>query len=61
VSEDFFRRRGSGRAIDEFRISCRGIRRLYGVSWRYVYPALRFIFRMLPQPLIQWAYRSPLR
>jgi hypothetical protein len=61
VSEDFFRRRGSGRAIDEFRISCRGIRRLYGVSWRYVYPVLRFIFRMLPQPLIQRAYRSRLR
>jgi hypothetical protein len=61
VSEEFFRRRGSGRAIDEFRISCRGIRRLFGVSWRYVYPVLRFIFRMLPQPLIQRAYRSRLR
>ena len=61
VSEDFFRRRGSGRAIDEFRISCRGIRRLYGVSWRYVYPVLRFLFRLLPQPLIQRAYASRLR
>jgi Glycosyl transferase family 2 len=61
VSEDFFRRRGAGRAIDEFRISCRGIRQLYGVSWRYVYPALRLLFRLLPQPLIQRAYRSRLR
>lgn len=61
VSEDFFRRRGAGRAIDEFRISCRGIRRLYGWSWRYVYPAMRLLFRLLPQPLIQRAYRSRLR
>ena len=61
VSEHFFMRRGSGRAMDEFRISCRGIRRLYGVSWRYVYPVLRLLFRLLPQPFIRWAYSSRLR
>jgi glycosyltransferase involved in cell wall biosynthesis len=61
VSQDFFRRRGAGRALEEFRISCRGIRRLYGSSWRYVYPAVRLAFRLLPQPLIRLAYRSGLR
>lgn len=61
VSDDFFRRRGAGRALDEFRISCRGIRRLYGVSWRYAWPAMRLAFRLLPQPLIRLAYRSRLR
>ena len=61
VSEDFFRRRGAGRALEEFRISCRGIRRLYGFSWRYAYPALRLAFRLLPQPVIRRAYRSGLR
>ncbi len=61
VSEDFFRRRGAGRAIDEFLISCRGIRQLYGFSWRYVHPAMRLLFRLLPQPLIRRAYRSRLR
>jgi hypothetical protein len=61
VSDQFFRRRGAGRALDEFLVSCRGIQRLYGVSWRYVYPALRLLFRLLPQPLIQRAYRSRLR
>ena len=61
VSEDFFRRRGAGRALEEFRISCRGIRRLYGLSWRYVYPAMRLGFRLMPQPLIRLAYRSVLR
>ena len=61
VSEDFFRRRGAGRALEEFRISCRGIRRLYGFSWRYAYPAMRLAFRLLPQALIRRAYRSGLR
>ena len=61
VSQDFFRRRGAGRAMEEFRISCRGIRRLYGLSWRYVYPAMRLVFRLLPQPIIRLAYRSGLR
>ena len=61
VSEDFFRRRGAERALEEFRISCRGIRRLYGFSWRYAYPAMRLAFRLLPQPLIRRAYRSGLR
>ena len=61
VSDDFFRRRGTGRALEEFRISCRGIRRLYGFSWRYAYPALRLAFRLLPQPVIRRAYRSGLR
>lgn len=61
VSDDFFRRRGAERAFEEFRISCRGIRRLYGVSWRYAFPVARLLFRLLPQPLIQWAYGSRLR
>jgi glycosyltransferase involved in cell wall biosynthesis len=61
VSDDFFRRRGAGRALDEFWICCRGIRRLYGRSWRLAYPALRLAFRLLPQPVIRFAYRSWLR
>jgi glycosyltransferase involved in cell wall biosynthesis len=61
VTEEFFRRRGVARAFEEFRISCLGIRRLYGVSWRYVYPLVRLAFRLLPQPLIRLAYGSRLR
>jgi hypothetical protein len=61
VTEDFFRRRGARRAVEEFRITCGGIRRLYGFSWRYAWPALRFLFRLLPQPFIRSAYRSRLR
>jgi hypothetical protein len=61
VSADFFRRRGAGRALEEFRISCRGLRRLHGVTWLYAWPALRLAFRLMPQPLIRRAYRSRLR
>ena len=61
VTEDFFRRRGARRAIDEFLVLCRGIWRLEGVTWRYVYPAMRLLFRLMPQSLIQWAYASRLR
>lgn len=61
VSEDFFRRRGAGRALEEFRVSWRGIRRLEGLSPRCAWPVLRLLFRLLPQPLIRLAYRSRLR
>lgn len=61
VSDDFFRRRGAGRALDEFAVLCRGIWRLDGVTWRYVFPVIRLLFRLLPQPLIRRAYGSRLR
>lgn len=61
VTEEFFRRRGSARAFEEFQICCRGIHGLYGASWRYVYPACRLAFRLLPPPLIRLAYGSRLR
>jgi glycosyltransferase involved in cell wall biosynthesis len=61
VSEDFFRRRGAGRALDEFRVLCGCIWRSYGLTWRYAWPFLRLCFRLLPQPLIRRAYGSRLR
>ncbi len=61
VSAEFFRRRGARRALDEFRISWRGIRRLHGFSWRCAWPVARLVFRLLPQPVIRRAYRSGLR
>lgn len=61
VSDAFFLRRGSGRAIEEFKILYQGILSLYGFNWRLVYPFLRFAFRLLPSRLVKLAYRSPLR
>jgi glycosyltransferase involved in cell wall biosynthesis len=61
VSEDFFRRRGPRRALDEFRILVRGIRSTHGLTWQYIYPVLRLLFRLMPQQVIKWAYASRLR
>jgi hypothetical protein len=61
ASDDFFRRRGARRAVDEFRILVRGIRTTHGITWRYIYPVLRLLFRLAPQSLIKSIYRSPLR
>jgi glycosyltransferase involved in cell wall biosynthesis len=61
ASEDFFRRRGPRRAWEEFRILVRGIRGTHGVTWRYVFPVLRLIFRLLPRGLVKRIYGSRLR
>lgn len=59
---DVFRRRSRSYAMNEFRIYCRGIRRLYGfVSWRYIYPLSRLVFRMMPVGIIKYIYGSGLR
>jgi glycosyltransferase involved in cell wall biosynthesis len=61
VSEDFFRRRGPRRALEEFRILLDGIWRIDRFTWRYVFPLMRFAFRLLPRRLVRRAYRSGLR
>jgi hypothetical protein len=61
VSEEFFHRRGPKRALDEFRVVVRGIHSTHGLTWRYIYPALRLIFRVMPHSVIKRVYRSRLR
>lgn len=61
VSEKFFGRRGATRAAEEFMISMRGINRLHGVTWRMIYPVLRYLFRRFPTGLIKLVYKSGLR
>jgi len=61
VSDSFFGRRGATRAAEEFMISMRGINRLYGVTWRMIYPVLRYVFRRTPAGLIKLGYKSRLR
>ena len=59
---DVFNRRSRSYAMNEFRIYCTGIRRLYGVvTWRYIYPLSRLIFRMMPVGIIKYIYGSSLR
>lgn len=59
---DVFRRRRGAFAKNEFKIYCKGIRRLYGFfTWRYVWPLARYLFRLLPVGVIRRVYRGGVR
>lgn len=60
--DKMFWRRGKKKAFNEFRIYMNGIRRMRGI-WTpaYVYPVLRFIFRLMPTWLIGYVYNSFIR
>ena len=59
---DVFKRRSRSYAANEFKIYIRGIHRLYGLlTWRYVYPVVRLLFRLMPVRVIQWIYGSGMR
>lgn len=60
--DDVFKRRSRKKAINEFKIYISGIHRLYGLfSWRYIYPIMRFAFRMMPQSFIKKIYGGRIR
>ena len=61
ISEDFFARRGALRAWEELSISIRGVASIYGITWRMIYPLMRYVFRLTPTPVIKLAYRSRFR
>lgn len=62
VSHEFFhRRRTVQRAWPEFMIYMRGIRRLHGLTWRYIYPVARLVFRLASPGFARHIYRSGLR
>lgn len=61
-NSEMYRRRGYGKAWNEFTIYLRGIRRLHGpISWRYIFPVGRFLARLMPSAVIRRLYRSDLR
>jgi hypothetical protein len=61
TSDDFFYRRGYTRAASEFRYYLAGIYCLHGVTWRMVFPCLRFLLRLFPSRLTRMIYGSSLR
>lgn len=61
VSDTFFSRRGASRAAEEFGITFRGILKLHGLTWRLLYPCMRFVFRLAPARFRRAAYNSRLR
>jgi len=60
VSENFLRRRRK-RARGEFWVTFNGIKEIYGLNWRMVFPVFMYLFRYLPINTIKWVYASRLR
>ena len=59
--EGIIGRRSKKKAWNEFKIYMKGIRRLYGVTYYYIYPIARLVFRMMPKGLIQRIYSGGIR
>ena len=60
--DDVFKRRSTEKAKDELFIYLNGIRKLHGLfSWRYIYPLMRYFFRIMPTSLVKTIYGSSLR
>lgn len=61
-SDNIFKRRGRSKAVNEFKIYLKGIRRVYGpITLRYLYPCARFVFRLMPERLVAWIYNGKFR
>ena len=57
-----FERRSKEKAWSEFKVYMRGIKDLYGLfTYRYIYPILRYIFRLMPISVISKIYGSSVR
>lgn len=61
-NDSIFKRRSRKKAVNEFIIYTHGIYHLFGMfSWKYIYPIMRFGFRLLPQFLIKRIYSGRIR
>lgn len=60
-SKDFYSRRSIHNAFAEFCYFWNGCNRLYGFSWRNLFPALRLILRLAPRWVINFLYGSNFR
>ena len=58
ISEEFWRRRSFRKAFSEFVCYVTGIWSLYGLTWKYIFPVLRFLMRVSPKFVSQLAYAS---
>lgn len=61
-NKDVFKRRSRKKANNEFKIYVKGIYRLNGIiSLKYMYPFMRYLFRLMPQVVIKWIYSGKIR
>ena len=61
VSPNFWRRRSFNKAVSELRCYMNGIWAMHGITWKYVFPLLRFALRLAPRWLSRLIYRSSMR
>lgn len=61
-NDSMMTRRGKEKAWSEFHAYVDGIKAIYGeYSFKYIYPVMRLIFRLMPTPLIKLVYNSNFR
>ena len=61
VNHDFWQRRSVDKAFSELRCYMTGIWRFHGVTWKYIFPILRFTLRVSPLWLSRYFYNSSIR
>lgn len=61
VSPNFWRRRSVGKAFSELGCFTSGIWAMNGVTWKYVFPLMRFVLRISPRWFSRLIYGSALR
>ena len=59
--EDILGRRSKKKAWNEFKIYMKGIRRLYGFTYYYIFPIARLVFRMMPKKVVHGVYSGEMR
>jgi hypothetical protein len=43
--------------LDEFKIYLQGIHSIFRLSWRLIFPFVRFLMRCMPSGISFWLYR----
>lgn len=61
LADNLFRRRSRQKAWVEFCLYWNGCVKLYGYSWRHLFPILRLCSRLLPTTLVKHLYSGPWR
>lgn len=59
-TESLYSRRRSS-SLTELKVYLQGIWKLHGISFRYIFPILRFLFRLMPHNVIRKLYNSSIR
>lgn len=61
MSPQSYERRNRKKVWNEFKINVRGLWELHGLSWKYIYPCARLLFRLCPKSIVKYFYNSGLR